>query len=82
MRPRSAPSAGPQLTLLVGKVHPAATSVLLQRMRDTVDRSCVMPISGAARNAILCLLTYRALNLPCAHLAASGVVLFTLFPLT
>ena len=64
------------------KVHPAATSGTLQRMRDTVDAAIIMPISGAARNAIFCLLAYRLLGMPFAHIASLGVVLFTLFPLT
>jgi len=70
------------LTVLVEKIHPAATSSTLQRMRDTVDAAIIMPISSAARNAMICLLTYRVLGLPCAHIASFGVVLFTLFPLT
>ena len=69
------------LTLLVEKIHPAATSEMLQRMRDTVDAAIIMPISGASRNAIFLLLVYWALDLPCAHIACVGVVLFTLFPL-
>ena len=67
------------LTVLVEKIHPAATSSTLQRMRDTVDAAIIMPISSAARNAMICLLTYRVLGLPCAHIASFGVVLFTLF---
>ena len=66
--PRSSPRS--QLTLLVEKLHPAATSSTLQRMRDTVDAAIIMPISSAARNAIATLVAYRALGLPYAPHAA------------
>ena len=69
------------LTLVVDKVHPAATQEALQRMRDTIDAIIIMPIAGAARNAMITELFYYVLGVPCRHLAALGVVVFTLFPL-
>ena len=52
-------------------------------MRDTVDAVIIMPVSGAARNAIITQLSYYLLgDLPFRNLAALGVVVFTLFPLT
>lgn len=70
------------LTALVDKVHPSATSETLQRMRDTIDAVIITPFAGAARNAIFSLVVYWCLGLPGAHVAALGVVIFTLFPLT
>uniref|UniRef100_A0A7S2IN93 Uncharacterized protein n=1 Tax=Haptolina brevifila TaxID=156173 RepID=A0A7S2IN93_9EUKA len=70
------------LTLIVDKVHPAATQDALQRMRDTIDAIIVMPIAGAARNAMLTEFIYAVLGVRFRHLAALGVVIFTLFPLT
>ena len=69
------------VTLLVNNFHPAATSATLQRMRDTIDAAIIMPMMGAARNAIFELLLFRLLGLECACLAALGVVVVTLFPL-
>ena len=69
------------LTVLVNKVHPQATTETLRRMRDTIDAAIIMPVSGASRNAMLSLLSYKLLGLPCKHLAAFGVMVFSLFPL-
>ncbi|KAL1496797.1 hypothetical protein AB1Y20_014384 [Prymnesium parvum] len=69
------------LTYMMNLVTPHAI-VEKQRVRETVDAVLTLPFSDSARNATLTLIIYKALSMPYAHLAALGVIVFTIFPLT